>query len=247
MARGVLASTVLTKLKAEIGDYAGTNTVRDAELYQLMSNKQQQLVMEYDWSFMTRRWDVSAPVNTQFITYPTVDDVGLTATINIDELDKVEVLYNLMYQPVIYGIGAPQYNVFNYQLRGQTSIPIRNWREASNPDDAVQPNTFEVWPVPSVAQTIRFTGERQPTAITGASIKVDLDDMLIALAVAADLLFYKNPQKAQYKMTQFQQHLRRLGGQSKTSDKIRILGGGNMESEDEFNKSRRLVAIAGNT
>lgn len=246
MSRGVLASTVLTKLKAEIGDYAGTNTVRDTELYQLMSNKQQQLVMEYDWSFMTRRWDVAAPVNTQFITYPTVDDIGLTCTINIDEIDKVETLYNQKYQPVDYGIGSAQYNTFNYQLLGQTSYPIARWREASNPDDAVDPNEFEVWPVPSVAQTIRFTGERLPTSITGGTIKVDLDDMLIALAVASDLLFYKNPQKAQYKIQQFQAHLRRLGGRSKTSDKVRILGGGDGESTNEFNRSRKLIAIAGN-
>lgn len=244
MARGVTASTVLTKLKAEIGDYAGTNTVRDAELYQLMSNKQQQLVMDYDWSFLTRRWDAACAVNSQFITYPTVDDVGLTATINIDELDKVEVLYNQKYQPVLYGIGSEQYNLFNYQLLGQTSIPIRRWREASNPDDAVQPNTFEIWPVPSVAQTVRITGERQPTLITGGTIKVDLDDMLIALAVAADVLSFKNPEKARYKLQQFQSHLRRLGGQSKTSDKIRTLGGGDGE---EFDRNRRLVAIAGNT
>lgn len=246
MARGTLASTVLTMLKAEIGDYAGTNTVRDAELYQLMSNKQNELVLAYDWSFLTQRWDAPVASSQQFVTWPTVDIDGLTAMINLDEIDKLEVLWNTKYQPMLYGIGSQEYNTFNFALLGETSDPINKWREASNPDDAVNPNKFEVWPVPTTAQTVRITGERLPTAITSGSVKVDLDDLLIALGVGADVLFYKNPQKSQLMNQRFQAHLKRLGGQSKTSDKKRTLGASE-GSEADFNKSRKLVAIAGNT
>lgn len=244
MSRGTLASTVLTMLKAEIGDFAGTNTVRDAELYQLMSNKQLELVMEYDWSFMQGRWDAPVAANQQLVTWPTVTDEGLTATINFDEIDKMEVLYNQVYQPMLYGIGSAQYNFSNYQLLGQTLDPISNWREAADPSDAVNPLKFEVWPVPSTTQTVRITGERQPTLISGAGIKVDLDDMLVTLGVAADVLFYKNPQKATRCMQRFQSHLKRLGGQSKTSDKNRSLAGDS--GSNQFRKDIKLVAIAAN-
>lgn len=245
MPRGTLASTVLTMLKAEIGDYAGTNTIRDAELYQLMSNKQAELVLTYDWSFLVQMWDAPVAAQQQFVTWPTTDIDGLAAVINLDEINKLEVLYNQKYQPMLYGIGSAQYNTFNYVLLGQTSDPIMRWREASDPSDATNTNKFEVWPVPTTAQTVRVTAERQPTAITGGSIKVDLDDLLITLGVASDVLFYKNPQKAQLVNQRFQAHLRRLGGQSKTSDKTRILGDG--EGEADFNRNRKLVAIAGNT
>ncbi len=245
MARGTLSQTVLSMLKAEVGDFAGTNTVRDAELYQLMSNKQLELVMEYDWSFMEARWDAAVAPSQQLVSWPTVTDEGLTATVNFDEINKLEVLYNNIYQPMFYGIGSAQYNFSNFQLLGQTLDPISNWREAADPSDAVNPLKFEIWPVPSTAQTVRISGERQPTLITGTGIKVDLDDMLVALGVAADLLFYKNPQKATRVMQRFQSHLKRLGGQSKTSDKPRSLAG-DCGEPGQFRKDIKLVAIAAN-
>ena len=44
---------------------------------------------------------------------------------------------------------------------------------------------FEVWPMPSTAQTIRFTGERQLQQLVNDTDTADIDDLLLVLQVAA--------------------------------------------------------------
>jgi hypothetical protein len=160
MARGTALSTLVTMLKAEIGDYSGTNTARDNALMQLLSNMQTQLALEYKWSFLIRRWDVQVPGGTQYVTFPTVDIDGESSTMNLDELKTVQVYWNTIYQEMEYGIGADQYNAMNPTL-GNQSDPIQRWRERSNVDESVDSSQFEVWPLPASTQTVRFEGERE--------------------------------------------------------------------------------------
>lgn len=240
MARGTALSTLLIMLKAEIGDYAGTNTSRDAELSQLLSNKQLQLKEEFRWSFLIRRWNSAVAANQQFVQFPTVDaDFGETALIDTDQLESVEVKWNSVYFDVEYGIGEEEYNALDFSL-GQQTDPIQRWREASNIVEASQPNKFEVWPVPVTPQVMRFTGERQLLPLAVANDTADLDDMLVVLGVAADKLARSKQADAQLKLQAFGRRLRQLGVHNQTRRKCRILGGG---GSNDFKRSRKLAGL----
>src|SRR5512139_295968 len=106
MARGTPLLALRSMLKAELGDFSGANTARDAELNQLLANKQMQLAREVEWAFLRRRWDVSVAAGQQFVSLPNTEiDYGVTALQDLDHVDRVEVRWNDIWQPVLEGIG----------------------------------------------------------------------------------------------------------------------------------------------
>lgn len=229
MPRGTTVSSMLAMLKAEIGDFSGINTTRDAELTVLLSNMQQRLVSEHYWPFLERHWDVECAANTQFISLPTEtagDPEAEMSSINLDQLPVAKVLWNQIYQPVEYGIDEDQYNTFNFAL-GQQSDPIQRWRLATNPNEPEDPNQFEVWPVPVTVQTIRFTGERAILPLTAPTDTADLDDMLIVLFVAAERLARSEKADSQLKMQMAQRRLQWLK-QGYTPKRVRRMLDGSM-------------------
>lgn len=242
MARGNTLLNIRNMLKAEIGDYSGTNTNADAELNTLLSNKQLWLATEYAWPFLERRWDVVVTPGQQFVNLPTVDDANVTATLNFNRMPSVQVHYNLQYYPVTYGIGSDQYNMLDFTL-GQQADPIMRWRLASNPDETSNPNQFEVWPVPTVQQTIRFIGQRVPFVLVQDTDKADMDDILLVYLVAADRLARLKQPDAALMLSKAQRVLANQRQVYPTKDKVRILGGGTQTDGSRPPEGIKLVAI----
>lgn len=243
MSRGTTLSTLRSMLKAEIGDFTGTNSNRDAVLNNLLSNMQKRLGVEHFWPFLERDWDVVVPPNTQYVSLPTVtagNPEVETSAINLDQLPTVKTLYTTQYWPVNYGIDEDEYNTFNFAL-GQTSDPIQRWRLATNPNEAADPNQFEVWPVASTQQTLRFRGERAIQQLVNDGDTADLDDMLIVLFCAAEILTRAKQPDGPLKMQGAQRHLQWLKQGYNTKDKVRTMDG---KGDDQFNKSRQLIGVA---
>lgn len=226
-------------LKAEIGDNSGTNAAADATLNVLLSNFQKWLGTEYNWPFLERRWDVVAPVNTQYLAFPTVDDKGDTTAINLERMPEVEVYWNTVYQPVEYGIGMDEYNTLDIALQ-QQSDPIQRWRAATNPNEVSSANQFEVWPVPVTQQKVRFTGQRTILPLVNDADTADLDDMLLVMGVAAERLTRLKQADAELKMTKFQHRMTFIRQNYPTRDKRRILGGG---GDSDWKRERKLAGI----
>src|SRR4029077_790999 len=243
MPRGTALSDVRAMLKAEIGDYSGTNTARDLELNLLLYNKQIQLSHEFDWSFFERRWNAAVAAGQRYVPFPTVDaDFGENVTINLDMLEtgKVEVLWNQNYYPIMYGIGEDEYNMLN-PLLNQSADPIRRWREASNVVEPPDSNKFEVWPVPVSNQIVRFTANRNLLPFEDDADVCDLDDMLLVLGVATEILTRTKQPDAITKGQLFTRRLRQLGMRNPMRDKKRIMGGGTPQGDRR--PDIKLVAI----
>lgn len=239
MARGTTLLNLRLMLKAEIGDNSGTNANADATLNVLLSNMQKWLATEYNWPFLERRWDKIAPVNTQFLTFPTADDNTDNIAINLERPVLVEVFWNNVYQPVQYGIGEDEYNTLDFALQ-QQSDPVQKWRAATNPNEPTNPNTFEVWPVPVTQQTIRFTGQRAVQTLAADSDTADLDDMLLVMGVAAERLTRFKQADAQLKLAKYQRRLAEIRAAYPTRDSTRILGGG---GDADFKRERKLAGM----
>ena len=243
MARGTSLSTLLTMLKAEVGDSSNTNTAMDATYIQLLSNKQQWLATEYAWPFMEQRWNVSASSGIQFLALPTTtagQPVIETVAINLDHKPLVECYFNTVWSDVDYGIGKDEYNTLDFSL-GQQSDPIQRWRMASNSDESNKPNYFEVWPVPVTNQVIRFTGQRMPNVLaTPASDKADLDDLLLVYFVAAERLQRTKQGDAQLKLQLGQRRLQMLRQNYPVRSVSRTMDG---QGDSEWKKSRRITGM----
>ena len=258
-------------VKAEIGAFAGTNVQADAEINQLIANEQQWLASEHPM-FLEQRYDVTAPANTQYLALPTTT-AGAPSTValalNLDYFPTVEVYYNLVYQPVIYGISSPEYNCINF-AKSQQADPIQRWSVRSNVNESNNPNMFEVWPVPVTTQTLRFTGIRRlqhlfeggdgaayiantadylgsgETARTYLdSLTADLDDIMLMLFVAAKRLARNKAADASLKLQQAQRRYQTLTQNAPMRKAIRTLDGPANRNSPRLNGMRIMVGGGG--
>lgn len=236
MARGTQLSVLLSMLKGELGLSVAPNPAQDGELKQLLSFAQMWLAREFLWPFLRNRWDVVVNPQQQYVDFPTVDDEGDVNAIDLDRMPLVEVLWTTQYKSVEYGIGSEQYNTLDIK-RGEYSDPIQRWRVA---DDIQNENQFEVWPVPTIQQTVRFTGLRAVQPLEADIDPADLDDVLIVLCVAAQKLTRSKQADAGMKTENFKRQLAILKQNSPSDDRQLTLGCG---SKNDFSRQRRLAGM----
>jgi hypothetical protein len=116
---------------------------------------------------------------------------------------------------------------------GVVSDPVSNWRFATNIND-VPANLIEVWPLPASATTLRFVGQRTLKSIVAAADTVDIDDLLIAMRVAAKILQHRKMANAGIEGQLAQQRLLRLRASYPSIDAEVIFGGGSRQyNKDE--------------
>lgn len=193
MARNVPLGTVRSQVKAETQkSLQTTSTTQDSEINQIIFDTQQWLSSEYDWPFLKARWDVAAALGSRYLSFPTVDDDGLTTAINFERAGQLRlyVKWNQVWQTVDYGIR--ELEEFNYidSDRGMVLDPIQRWQF----DDE---GKFEIWPMPASSQTLRFTGQRTNTELRSSAFgtlpitwddtkTLDLDDLMVTYYAAAE-------------------------------------------------------------
>lgn len=218
---------VLDKVKAHCG-WAQTGSVsaaRDTEVMTLIESMQVWLAAEHDWPFLRDTWKavVSAGANT--VAVPTTDLAGNSYTINFERPIYMTVYYNEVYEPVLYGIGPEEYNAWDPQL-SEKQDPILKWAFYDNASG----QKIEVWPMTQSVQNLYIWGTRNLLTLRNAgtldSTKVlDLDDEVIALFVAAELLGRSKNQDATSKLEKARERLRALRADMPgREDKIHIMG-----------------------
>lgn len=231
MARLTPLSTLYTMLQARLGENTQfTNT--KARYYQLLSDKQKWLANEYDFPFLSDRFDIAIPGGSRYMSFPTIDNEGVTIAMNLERPYIVEVFWNNVWSELQYGIGSEQFNYLNSDQPGQIQDPIQNWRWSEE-------GQFEIWPINSTPQLIRFTGQRALDTMVSDSDTCDLDDLTIVLFVAADILMRSKQADAQAVMQAATERLRAQRG-AYPSPKKGLTFGGN----DNREQKKRLVPIA---
>lgn len=197
MARNVALGIVRSAVKAELGrSLATTATAQDPELNQIIFDVQSWLSSEYDWPFLRARWDVSVNPGARYLAFPTIDDISLTTAINFERPVNLLVKWNLVWQPVDFGISElEELNYLDSDI-GQISDPIQRWQF----DDE---SNFEIWPIPGTQATLRFIGQRTltdlrssvgPPPVWNDSATLDLDNLLVIYFTAAEY-FARNGQE----------------------------------------------------
>lgn len=241
--RNTPLSTLLTMLKAAVGDSLTVGSQLDATYKQLLADKQQWLAGEFDFSFLVQRWNVAATAGTRYYNFPTTTVSGLTSTnISFNRPVKLFVTWTNHWIEVLYG--ASETTEFNY-LNPDTNLgnwaqqaldPVQRWQE-------VDQLRFEVWPIPVTAQTLRFVGQRQLSALSANSDTADLDDQYLVLSLAVDILSKRESKDAQIKLSYCQERLRMLKATNPVRNRQVVLGGQRM-SRAQFRRVP-IIAVAG--
>lgn len=179
----------LAQLRKEVMFEAGLSTATTqvtlaAERINHMLNRvERELELAHSWPTMRVERDVTIIANSATGTLP----VDLSFT-NVAE---VTTLFGDQWVLVEHGIGPAQRSLFN---SSQRSTPIRRWEVATTG------LTFEVWPISSQAETLRFAGTLAAGAMANDAATCKLDADVLVLHVAAEWLAKGDPETAQLKL-----------------------------------------------
>lgn len=209
MARGTTLGQLVEDLRAEAGHALqpalGAST-RDV-LINVLRRQQKRLWEDYSWPFLRVSRDVPVQAGLRYYNIPT--------NLTYERIERVEFKYGDRWQKLEYGIGLEHFNQYDSDL-GIRSYPVYRFREAEN-------GQIEVWPVPSengssTTGLIRFTGIRNLNSFTADADRADLDDQLLVLFAAAEVLARQKTNDASSKLAQAQAHYARLKARNSKSE-----------------------------
>lgn len=244
MPRGTLLPTAVKMLKAELGVniVPGVATQADETYRWLIHNKQQQLASEYDWPFLETRRNVIVDGGTRMPLLP--HDAGIPV-LSLDRPIVASVRWNDCWLPLDYGIDNSHFDLFDSDASvPETQDPTQRWMFV---DDGV---SFELWPIPTSDTIVRFVGRKPMFPLHDVSGTFDetavltLDDQLIILYVAADILARKGQKDAPLMLRKAEQRLSKLRAVLPTRSSVTVLRGAYMPDRC---KCIKRVAIAGSS
>jgi hypothetical protein len=192
---------MLTDLRAEVGHSTNpAHGINDRETLLYMLNRtQMNLYRDYDWPQLIVDRDVKLADGQRYYAYPT--------DLAFDDIQKMWVLVNTVYNEVLYGIGPAEMAIWNSD-QGLQSWPTQRWMH--NADS----NMFELWPVPdangaATGSYVRLRGTKTVTKMINDSDEATLPDNIIVLFAAAEVLARDNAKDAPVKMKVATDALRR--------------------------------------
>lgn len=184
MARGTQLIQLVTMLREEVNRAASIAVGVDDYplLKQKLSRTQEFFYDEYKWPFLRQVFPYKPlQAGEQYYDWPT----GL----NLEEIENVNLWYGNLPHEIERGIGMEQYAVYNSNI-GVTSEPALRWdaRSIAVGGDGFK-DQMEIWPIPSSnTQNIQIVGQRKLRPLIADGDVADLDDQMIVLTAAAELL-----------------------------------------------------------
>lgn len=221
MARGTSLGQLIDDLRAEVGHSLQPSlgkSTRDV-LIHTITRVQRRLWDDYSWPFLRVQRDISINAGQRYYNLP--------SDVVFERIERVETKHGNVWTKLKYGIGAPEYNQHDSDL-GVRTTPIRKY-------DNYQNDQIEFWPIPAVnsvaatgANDVRIYGIRNLTPLVNDSDLADLDDQLITLYAAAEILARQKQGDAQNKLAQAQAHYNRLKARMAKTETF-VIGGGEPE------------------
>ncbi len=215
MPTGTTLLELLDMMKAEAGlslNAAHNVSQRDPHVY-LLNRVQRELYVTHDWPILKVTRLVSLVTGQRFYDLP--------ADMDLEGVNEVYVTNGAQYEKLTWGIEPEDLNTYNADPTFRT-WPVLKWY--ADPDNT---RSFEVWPVPSQDGTLTFRGRKALTKMVEDTDKCVLDDNLIALFAAAEILAKVKSEDAQIKLQKAQNLLRHLKArQGSAKETPFVIGGG---------------------
>jgi hypothetical protein len=231
MARNVTLGELIDGVRAEAGHSLQSNlgaAMREV-LVKIIQRQQRRLWEDYDWTFLRVDRDVPVQAGQRYYDIP--------ADLTLERIESMQFKYGDRWIPMQHGIGREQLDQHDSD-RDIRSYPVERWAEYES-------DQIEIWPVPSQngsAPTdglVRFTGIRRPRALVAESDRADLDDTLLVLYSAAEILAREKSADAGLKLQLAEKHYNRLRARNSKSDTF-ILSG---DAPERMPKGPKIIAV----
>jgi hypothetical protein len=217
MARGKTLLKLLQDLRAEIrasGNVAHHASSRESHVV-LLQRVQEDIYDRHDWPLL--RIERSLDVQAGQRYYDTPDDI------NIDRLESIEVRYGQQWVPLSYSINSDHLSAWDSDL-DERSWPVERWQ-------IYEGEQIELWPIPAAnADTVSLDGrlkltgiKKLPPLVADSDVCV-LDDRLVVLYAAAELLAASGAKDAPAKLQAARERERMLTSNTSKIKKFSLSG-----------------------
>lgn len=218
MARGTQLTVLIDDLRAEVGHslQASLGKATREVLRTVLQRVQRRLWEDYSWPFLKVRRNIEVATGQRYYDLP--------SDLVFERIELVEFKWGDRWDKISYGIGAREYNQYD------SDTDVRSW--PVHRYDSYENDQIEVWPIPSDnansttgSGQLRLHGIKNLSAFIADSDTADLDDQLLILYAAGEILTRQKQADAQAKLAQANAHYQRLKARSAKTDTF-IMGGG---------------------
>lgn len=222
--------TEMVRDEAKLSSNSSRGIDNLAYILRLIRRHYEQLYDAYDWPHMKlpkEQGRISTQAGQRYYDIP--------ATLNAHRISKISAHVGYDWIELVYGVGPEQYAVIDPD-RDMRADPALRW-------DFVGERSIEIWPMPaSNNNLIWFEGYKDFTRLVEQSDRCDLDDILVSLFVAAEIL--SNSKDGQAKAQAAQMRLNQLRAGSRP--KIRV-GMGQGKPDTSTRRLPRIMVAEGQT
>ena len=200
MATGVPLSKLVKDLRAECGHSLSVAQGQASEetLRYLLARQQEELYEGYEWSFLKIHRAIPSQAGERYYNYPAEIPFERVTHVWSHTKDGTDWL------ALEKGIDPTMYAYINSD-NGQRSWPARRW------DHHAETNQIEIWPMPDRDNgEILVYGMRPLAPLLKSDDVCTLDDKLIVLFTAVEVLMKTAPKEAEVKSQKAQRVLQRL-------------------------------------
>jgi len=205
LARGTQFSQLVYMLRAEVRRSTSPSVGVDdlPDLKQAINRNYQILRNRREWAFLNYRFNLPMAAGQQYYDWPVLTTPSQggsfttppappappsTTSVQLSDqhIKRVALYFSGIPQLLERGISFEDYALFDYEQSGAMSDPVLKWDVRAGSSARSQ---IEVWPVPSSNTSyIKFFGGIETPTLVNDSDACWLDDMLVVLFAAADLL-----------------------------------------------------------
>lgn len=225
MARRTTLNQLVTKLRSEVRDAPGAAFgVHVRESYEaILRRYQETLWAQHDWPHMIVEVRKALQAGQRYYDLPDAPAMP------IDRLQMIYHRHGSQWLPLAKGINTRLYGINDSDLDVR-SDPPRRW-DYYNADSGA--DQIEIWPTPATNGNpatyqgyLLFEGVRALSPLIASSDRADLDDHLIVLFAAAELLAARGAKDAELKLRMAQSHFNKLKANGAKNRPMIVMGGG---------------------
>lgn len=218
MARGQQLQELIAQLRAETGrDQSVSVGVSELDNFKSqLARIQEVLYDEYEWPFLRVERSLTLSTGQRYYDFP--------SDLNYDRLMCVKLKRNGVYTDVTRGITFDDFSVYDSNA-DERSSPALKW-DVRNTGAGEQ---LEIWPIPNEDGSLHFFGTKSLSPLVANEDRADLDDRLIVLFAAAEILARQKSPDAQNKMNLANARLSKLRSNSQAANKTVQIGLGNKD------------------
>ena len=230
MARGKQLQELVAQLRAETGRNQNV-AVGVSELDNLkeqIARVQEVLYDEYEWPFLRVERSITLNAGQRYYDFP--------SDLNYDRLMTIKLNRNGIYTDLERGITFDDLSIYDSNNNERAS-PALKW-DVRNTGAKEQ---LEVWPIPNETGSIHFLGTKSLSTLIADDDRADLDDRLIVLFAASEMLARQKSPDAQNKLNLANSRLLKLRGNSQAGSKTVQVGLGRARQNSYSGKTVLVV------